>query len=395
MTSPDVEMGGFQSIRQTHDGALWINLRLSGTTVRHELDSDPPETEITYGLDEIPQPGNATLSWTGKDAWQATPNDEVLFAYRVDSGQWSPFTGEKSHVFETLDSGGHTFEVKSRDRAFNEDPTPARIAFTVQAPVWQQPWAATLTIVFISIISATDRPDRPQGSPSEPIARRPRRSDRNYGLGRMFEPRCAEKELAWILKADLPEGRVRGDGVKLRQVLINLLGNAVKFTEAGTITLTVAAQEDEVYAFAIDDTGPGVPEEKQASIFEPFQQEEQGMRQGGTGLGLDEIGDMPLDLQAKLLRVLEERAVMAVGGSKERAVDVHVLSATHQDLQAAVREGCFRQDLYYRLAGSRLACRLCASARMISRCWRSIFCSCWPTKWASGWQTSRTRRWSR
>jgi CheY-like chemotaxis protein len=79
---------------------------------------------------------------------------------------------------------------------------------------------------------------------------------------------------------------VRGDGVKLRQVLINLMGNAVKFTEAGSITLKVAAQEDEVYAFVIEDTGPGIPEEKQASIFEPFQQEEQGVRQGGTGLGL-------------------------------------------------------------------------------------------------------------
>jgi DNA-binding NtrC family response regulator len=71
---------------------------------------------------------------------------------------------------------------------------------------------------------------------------------------------------------------------------------------------------------------------------------------GGT-LFLDEIGDMPLDLQAKLLRALEERAVMSVGGSTEDAVDVRVVSATHTDLPAAIREGGFRQDLYYRLAG--------------------------------------------
>ena len=71
---------------------------------------------------------------------------------------------------------------------------------------------------------------------------------------------------------------------------------------------------------------------------------------GGT-LFLDEIGDMPLDLQAKLLRVLEERAVVPVGGTKERPVDVRVLAATHVDLEQRVRQRQFRQDLYFRLAG--------------------------------------------
>ena len=74
------------------------------------------------------------------------------------------------------------------------------------------------------------------------------------------------------------------------------------------------------------------------------------MADGGT-LFLDEIGDLPLDLQAKLLRVLEERAVLPVGGTREKAVDVRVLAATHADLEAQVREGRFRQDLFFRLAG--------------------------------------------
>ena len=105
-------------------------------------------------------------------------------------------------------------------------------------------------------------------------------------IGRMFAPRCNEKELAWHLEAALPAGRVRGDGLKLRQVLINLLGNAVKFTSSGQVRLRVAAQGGDVYLFEVRDTGPGIPAEKHERIFEPFRQEEDGGYRGGTGLGL-------------------------------------------------------------------------------------------------------------
>ncbi|MDB5961971.1 MAG: propionate catabolism operon regulatory protein PrpR [Massilia sp.] len=71
-------------------------------------------------------------------------------------------------------------------------------------------------------------------------------------------------------------------------------------------------------------------------------------------LFLDEIGEMPLPLQTRLLRVLEEREVMRVGGTRPIAVNVRVISATHCDLEARVREGRFRADLYYRLAVLRL-----------------------------------------
>ncbi|WP_284615924.1 PEP-CTERM-box response regulator transcription factor [Aquabacterium humicola] len=70
---------------------------------------------------------------------------------------------------------------------------------------------------------------------------------------------------------------------------------------------------------------------------------------GGT-LMLDEIGDLPQSLQAKLLRFLQERKIERLGGRQEIAVDVRVVCATHQDLKALIAEGRFREDLYYRLA---------------------------------------------
>ncbi|GHO52036.1 acetoacetate metabolism regulatory protein AtoC [Ktedonobacter sp. SOSP1-85] len=73
------------------------------------------------------------------------------------------------------------------------------------------------------------------------------------------------------------------------------------------------------------------------------------LAEGGT-LFLDEIGEMPLDMQAKLLRVLETRSFFRLGGNKEVKINVRILAATNRDLELAMKDGSFRSDLYYRLA---------------------------------------------
>src|SRR5690625_976284 len=72
------------------------------------------------------------------------------------------------------------------------------------------------------------------------------------------------------------------------------------------------------------------------------------VRAGGGTLMLDEIGDMPAAFQAKLLRALQEKRIRPVGAAEETAIDVRLISATHRDLEAAIRDHEFREDLYYR-----------------------------------------------
>jgi len=433
------------SLRQSRDGALWINDISQGwnyrifagiaikkgvipslQTIRYQFDADPPQTEITLSLDRVSQPGNTTLAWTGADPWKATPEEEVQYSYRMDSGEWSPFSHEKNRVFLSLPSGGHTFEVRARDRDFNVDPTPAAIRFVVVPPVWRQPWFIGLMAVLLGAI----------GLQTARVVRRDRRLRESnlalsagnkelFALNRALQEKTEDLEAAnrQIQEANrlksqflasmshelrtpmnaiigftrlvlrragdlLPErqrdnltkvkasadhllnlindildlskieagrvdiqakpfdvkaliasccetvgplvkegvalnyeitdgvGEAHTDEARLRQIIINLLSNALKFTEQGEVKVSVRPSprqatlapplphagegvggeglspsegllEDKTLEIAVSDTGIGIPADALGYIFEEFRQVEgRHQQQKGTGLGL-------------------------------------------------------------------------------------------------------------
>ncbi len=111
------------------------------------------------------------------------------------------------------------------------------------------------------------------------------------GIAVMFDGRCEEKRLSFEFvnrchvknKRSIP---VQGDQGKLRQIVINLLGNAVKFTESGSVTLSLSMPTPDHYLFEVSDTGIGIDLEHRQEIFKAFGQTVKGASAGGTGLGL-------------------------------------------------------------------------------------------------------------
>ena len=108
-------------------------------------------------------------------------------------------------------------------------------------------------------------------------------------LQRVFEPIASEKKLSFevIVEPDAPTSIVT-DNLRVEQILKNLLSNAIKFTESGAVTIRVQARPDDRIAFAVKDSGIGIPEGQQDIIFEAFRQADGTInrRYGGTGLGL-------------------------------------------------------------------------------------------------------------
>ena len=159
----------YDPILQARDGTLWLNsvsdadawrnrpesqraaVPYTLRTIRYVPETDPPETLMTIDPGEASQGGKITFAWTGADPWRSTLREDLQYAYRLDGGEWSPYGGNMIRSFEDLDVGAHLFEVKARDLAFNEDPTPAVKSFNVVPLVWRRPWFIGLILGFVVI----------------------------------------------------------------------------------------------------------------------------------------------------------------------------------------------------------------------------------------------------
>lgn len=159
------------NLARSRDGAIWINKSSrewkrrafsynktntetgsSFVAYRYHPDDSHPETAINLFSEEVSSQGNMLVSWSGEDYFGDTPDDRLLYSYRLNGGSWSPFTAETHHSFMNLSSGQYTLEVRARDLDFNVDPTPVMIRFVVHPPVWQQSWFIGLMIVFLVTI---------------------------------------------------------------------------------------------------------------------------------------------------------------------------------------------------------------------------------------------------
>ncbi|MBK8877013.1 MAG: response regulator [Haliscomenobacter sp.] len=150
------------------DGAIWItkSLRewkrrafsysrasqdafLHFVSYRYLPDDKGPETQIVAYSEEVTSPGNTLISWKGEDFFSETPAERLTFSYRINGGEWSPFSAPTYHTFLGLSSGQYTLEVRARDLDLNIDPTPAVIQFRVLPPVWKQTWFIGLLLAFL------------------------------------------------------------------------------------------------------------------------------------------------------------------------------------------------------------------------------------------------------
>ena len=380
-------------MRQSRDGALWfdffdnasrsprVTMNLgqeeSFCTVRYRPDTHPPETFIDTHLDRVDSEGNIHITWTGRDAWENTPAEQLQYSWRMDGGVWSPYTRKTGNTFLALDSGSHVLEVRARDRDFNYDASPARSGFSVALPVWRRPWFMAMallgiggTVAFISIsIHYHDKrlKDRARhleemnqfksvffanishdlNTPLTSVLIPLRRMVKNETderktkmltlmlcsvermaslVGQLLDFRKleqgkvevehAEGDIARVvrsaiephlLSAQIRQINCRVDGLtecrgwfdeeKIRKIVGNLLGNAIKYTPPmGEVHVGLEGKTDEagrrLFVLSVADTGPGIDPNHLEAVFERFYRVPERRLVSGSGIGLNLVKEM-------------------------------------------------------------------------------------------------------
>jgi PAS domain S-box-containing protein len=157
---------------------------------------------------------------------------------------------------------------------------------------------------------------------------------------------------------------IGGESGTGKELLARYIYNESRRNKGVFLTINCAAIPNELIESELFGYKPGAftgaSKEGKPGIFE--------LADGGT-IFLDEVGEIPMPVQSKLLRVLENGEVSRIGSTSSSAVDVRIIAATNRDLQAMVRENTFREDLFYRLQVLTIETPPSANGRRISRFW--------------------------
>jgi signal transduction histidine kinase len=139
-----------RELYEDHAGALWAATARGLSRFHPESDPDPPRTSVRRLADadrKLVEGASLNLLFSGTDKWKYTPADRLLFSYRLDQRDWSPFQNLNAVSLPDLAAGKHSFQVRALDRNGNRDPDPATLEFTVALP-----WYEETRLVMISLL---------------------------------------------------------------------------------------------------------------------------------------------------------------------------------------------------------------------------------------------------
>ena len=142
-----------QEILEDQHGYIWAGTPHGLSRYHPEADPDPPRTYIEKPADRelrVREGNPITLSFSGQDKWKFTSSDRLLYSYKLDYRDWSPFTETRTFFFYDLPAGRHVCQARTMDRNGNIDPTPAMIEFVVTLP-----WYREIRLVLIVAAGAT------------------------------------------------------------------------------------------------------------------------------------------------------------------------------------------------------------------------------------------------